>query len=65
VDEFATAGDGGVARIGRAQPARNCVRVKQVFASRKIYPAGKCTFAGSIRSGDDSQDRQRSGSRPR
>jgi hypothetical protein len=35
-NDFATAGNGGVARIGRAQPARNCVRVKQVFASRKI-----------------------------
>jgi hypothetical protein len=30
-DDFATAGDGAVARIARAQPARNRVRVKQVF----------------------------------
>ena len=44
-DDFATAGDGGVARIGRAQPARNRVRVKQVFASCKIQFAGQCAFA--------------------
>lgn len=50
------------ARIGRAQPASNRVRFKQVFAPRKIQPAGKCAFAGSIRSGDDGQDRQLSGS---
>ena len=45
-----------------AQLARNRVRVKQVFAARKIRPAGNCAFAGSIRSGDDGQDRQLSGS---
>jgi hypothetical protein len=39
-DDVATAGDSGVTRIGRAQPARNRVRVKQVFASRKIQSAG-------------------------
>ena len=61
-DDFAATGYGGVARIGRAQLARNRVRVKQVFAARKIRPAGNCAFAGSIRSGDDGQDRQLSGS---
>ena len=35
-DDFATAGDRGVARIRRTQPARYRVRVNQIFASRKI-----------------------------
>ena len=64
-DDFASAGNGGVARIGRAQPARNRVGVEQIFASREIQSAGKCALAGSIRSGDDGQDRQLSGSRAR
>ena len=61
-DGFATRRYGGVARIGGAQPARNRVRVKQVFASREIQTAGKGAFAGSIRPGDDGQDGQMSGS---
>ncbi len=34
-NDFATAGDGGLARIGWVQPRRNCVSVNQVFASAK------------------------------
>jgi hypothetical protein len=57
-DDFATAGDCGAARIGRIQPARDRVGVKQIFASRKIQHTGDCAFALSIRSGDDGQNRQ-------
>jgi len=47
------------------QLARNRVGVEQIFVSRKIQGTRDCAFARSIRSGDDGQNRQLSGSTTR